>query len=211
MGSKDIFADIYLRKILPILLYALPVACPTDKQHWVSLEKVHRFAARLCSNNYAGSYEQILQKLHWKPVSRLCFERQALLFHKYVNGSRFLPENVIIPQNRGPRLRYSLRESVSHELQMQLNDGIFASGRGKLRNKNFPSTTPLQFGIICRWRWHSWTSPISRGTSGMSRALIFKRPNRLFSIRQILPCNNFTAPCDLISERLWIMHFCLSI
>ncbi len=137
-ASRDIFADIYLRKIMPILLYALPVACPTDKQHWVSLEKVHRFAARLCTNNYLGSYEQILHSLHWKPVSRLCFERQALLFHKYVNGIRFLPENVIIPRNMGPRIRRSLRESVSHELQMQLNDGIFADGRAPLRNKNFP-------------------------------------------------------------------------
>ncbi len=52
---------------------------------------------------------------------------------------------------------------------------------------------------------------ISRGTSGMFRALIFNRPNRFVSIRQILPCNNFIAPCHLISERLWIMHFCHSI
>ncbi len=135
--NRDTFCELYLRKVQPLLFYALPVSCPSQKQHWVAMEKVHRFAARLCTNDFSSSYEVLLQKLHWKPVSRLCFERQLLLMHRYYNHSRYLPENVLQIRPMGA---YHLRRHVRHEHQLVINDEIFLNhGRHvPVREKNFP-------------------------------------------------------------------------
>ncbi|MCP3662720.1 MAG: reverse transcriptase family protein, partial [Gammaproteobacteria bacterium] len=89
------FCEIYTKKIMPLFCYALPVACPTSQRHWTVLEKVHRFAARLVTNNFISSYTDILEFLHWKPISRLCAERQLLLMFKYLEGLRYLPDGVM--------------------------------------------------------------------------------------------------------------------
>ncbi len=78
--TRDVFKVLYTKKIAPMLFYALPVACPTLKKDWLILEKAQRFACRLAQNNYTKSYANLLEDLHWKPVTRLCFECQLLFY-----------------------------------------------------------------------------------------------------------------------------------
>ncbi|MCP3667324.1 MAG: hypothetical protein GY696_33330 [Gammaproteobacteria bacterium] len=52
--SKRHFQEIYSKKIMPLLCYALPVSCPTTRKHWEIMEKVHRFACRLATNNFTA-------------------------------------------------------------------------------------------------------------------------------------------------------------
>ncbi len=86
------------------------------------------------------------------------------------------------------------------QLQIQLNDGIFANGRVPLRNKNFPlnySSSIWNHAVT----WGSgWSSPVSRGTSEMSRFSMFRRTSSFVSIRQILPCNYFIAPWEYLKN-----------
>ncbi|MCP3660902.1 MAG: hypothetical protein GY696_00150 [Gammaproteobacteria bacterium] len=68
------FLEIYEKQIMPLIYYALPVACPMDKKHWLLLEKCQRFAALLAVNDYSATYVELLGRLHLKLIARLCVE-----------------------------------------------------------------------------------------------------------------------------------------
>ncbi len=93
--SKKNFEVIYKAKILPIFLHALPFACPVLVHHWDLLEKTNRLACRLIANDYRSSYQQLLDKLHWKPIARLEVERQLLMMFKYSKAERHFPAEAL--------------------------------------------------------------------------------------------------------------------
>ncbi len=83
------------------------------------MEKVHRFACRLATNNYTARYLDLLHELHWKPLARLRVERQMLLVFKYLEGVlfRFLPDEgtleLALPQARQLSGGWSIAKSLS--------------------------------------------------------------------------------------------------
>ncbi|MCP3668392.1 MAG: hypothetical protein GY696_38890 [Gammaproteobacteria bacterium] len=81
-AGPALFKQVYLAKILPILMFASPVACPTGITSMRSVERVHRFAARLASNNFTVPYSALLSALEWKSWARSCTERQLLTVYK---------------------------------------------------------------------------------------------------------------------------------
>ncbi len=128
-SHKDIFKDVYTKKILPLFLYAIPVATPSTVYHSALLEKVNRFAGRLIENNYSITYQQLLQNLGWKSISRIMVERQLLLAWKYNRGQRFLPFGTLADYNIPARLRQGWGR---HERMMLVNDRIFCgTGTGR--------------------------------------------------------------------------------
>ncbi len=106
--GKRAFNNLYLAKIVPILTYCISVAAPNIKSAFLSLEKVHRLAARFITNDWSSSCCSLLSRLKWKPISRLCFERRSLLCFKYVHSIRHHPPSLVKfvePSTRQMQLR----------------------------------------------------------------------------------------------------------
>jgi len=121
--SREHFLELYEKQIVPQFCYALPVACPTDKKHWLMLEKCHRFATRLATNDYQTGYCELLERVTLKPVARMCVERQLLLMFKYLEGLRYLPANILQPSAQPTRqLR---RNGRRHGRELQLTYDCF--------------------------------------------------------------------------------------
>jgi len=144
--GKRIFSEIYAKKLLPIVSFALPVASPRCRIHWETLEKVHRFAARLATNNYRDSYSTLLQTLHWKPLARHCFERQLTLVYKWCLGSRYLPDGVFI--NRPQPGRQLRGPATWHRFQKDIPDDIFQLPRSRRPFREQHDSMPLHYAIV---------------------------------------------------------------
>ncbi len=102
------FVQLYQAKVLPILTYSLAAVCPSLKGAFCQLEKVHRLAARFVCNDYISSYDDLLDRLQWQSISRLCFQKRSALVYKYTMGLRSLPDEVLkynIPSDRQLLLR----------------------------------------------------------------------------------------------------------
>ncbi|MCP3668190.1 MAG: hypothetical protein GY696_37835, partial [Gammaproteobacteria bacterium] len=121
-ASKDIFKEIYTKKILPLYMYAIPAVAPSTVHHSRLLEKVNRFAGRLIENDYNSPYEGLIHKLGWKPMSCHIFERQLILSWKYARRQGFLPEGVLSAWEIPSRLRKGWGR---HDQMISINDGIF--------------------------------------------------------------------------------------
>ncbi|MCP4587053.1 reverse transcriptase family protein, partial [Pseudoalteromonas sp.] len=106
-----VFSRLYKSKILPILMYSIPLAAPRFSKDWTGLEKVHRFALRLIANDYTSSYRQLLIRLHFKPVVQMYYERGLLLMYKYIHGFRRLTYLLSVTLSN---LRHRLRNRNSH-------------------------------------------------------------------------------------------------
>ncbi len=138
----ETFQKLYKTKILLILLHALPVSMPVHAQHWKLLEKLNRFACRLTAKDYSSSYQDLLVKLKWKPISQIAFERQMTMSFRYAAGTRYFPEEAMIPR---PPLRRALHGHDRHALQLQLLDKLFSPARVPERQKS--GRCPLFFAL----------------------------------------------------------------
>ncbi|MCP3661699.1 MAG: reverse transcriptase family protein [Gammaproteobacteria bacterium] len=155
-AGQTVFRKVYLAKILPILMFASPVACPTGISAMRSVERVHRFAARLAVNNFAVSYSALLSALEWKSWARTCTERQLLTVYKWVNGFRHLPNYVLC--TRPQPLRQLRRASQNGRHQLSVNDEYFRQpihGRIPFRNID---RTPLHLAVLA---WNTLPPPIT--------------------------------------------------
>ncbi len=70
-GFSDIFAgtgevfgvNVFLKcKVLPILMYCLPVVAPRSQQMFLLLEKVNRFTLQLLCNDFLSPYLDLLRQ-----------------------------------------------------------------------------------------------------------------------------------------------------
>ncbi len=104
-----------LAKIQPILLYALPVSCPSSKRSWLALERVNRYACRLLLNDYSSPYRTLLQSTRIRSLQEVCVQRQLKLCYKYVYKLRNFPVEFPVCQN----VMYNLRDR-RHNFQSPL-------------------------------------------------------------------------------------------
>lgn len=77
-----VFQQVYKGKLEPIFLYGSEVCYPTQvglEQSLQSLSRVHRYAARLSSNDFTSEYPVVLEKLGWKSYQQLAVERWLTL------------------------------------------------------------------------------------------------------------------------------------
>ena len=58
-------------------------------------ESVNKYAAKLALNNFDLPYDILLQNLGWKSIENIARSRRLVLFYKYHNGLRFLPDGII--------------------------------------------------------------------------------------------------------------------
>ncbi len=119
LGTRA-FSYIYLTKIFPLLTYDIAVLAPARKGPFHALEKAHRLAARWVANDWRSPYSQLLVKLGWKSVARVCFERRCLLVWKYLHELRHLPPATVAKKQLADnRYRYRLR-NAPHELDLEI-------------------------------------------------------------------------------------------
>ncbi len=90
-AGSQIFRKLYVTKIMPMFLYLIPVTAPRFKKDWLLLEKLHRFACRLITNDFQKSYTVLLKECRFYSVSRTYFIRGLRLLWKYMYESRRLP------------------------------------------------------------------------------------------------------------------------
>ncbi len=113
--SKNYMRHLYLTKVQPILLYALPVTCPSTKRSWLSLERVNRYACRLLLKDFTSPYTALLQSLSMQSLQNICVQRQLKLCYKYVYKFRHFPIDFPVRQQS----RYTLRDHF-HPRQLPL-------------------------------------------------------------------------------------------
>uniref|UniRef100_A0A914DT44 Transposase n=1 Tax=Acrobeloides nanus TaxID=290746 RepID=A0A914DT44_9BILA len=77
------------------MLYTIEAWYPSQYVLQNSIERIKKFAAKLCANDFTASYPQLLEKLNWKPVNQLVMEKRALAMHHFTRGHRNLPDNAI--------------------------------------------------------------------------------------------------------------------
>ncbi len=119
IAGNSVLSRLICTKIMPIFLYGLPVILPSAQKSVHELEKLNRFAARLCLNDYVSTYGELLEKLDWKSVARVGFERRAMLAFKYVYSVRHLPGSSITMQINPFRHSARISENKNvHELQI---------------------------------------------------------------------------------------------
>ncbi len=174
LGTKA-FLQIYTAKILPLLLYNIAVTAPSKKEPFCALEKAHRLAARLILNDWSSSYHCLLHCLHWKSISRICFERRCLLVWKYVHGSRHLPTESIVRKKcseRQNRLR-----GAPHSLDLEI-----------LRSKK--SSIDLIPFLNCLHTWNV-LSPHARSASLPFIRLAVRNFSNYSAVQQCIPTRLF--------------------
>lgn len=120
--NREVFHRLYMAKILPVFLYGSGVVYPTTKKSIVNLEKLHRYAARVCTNDFLSPYSELLARLNWKSISELFFCRSMLNTYKYAHNLRFFPEELLKPVSVCTR---SLRNNLVHEWQLELCRNVF--------------------------------------------------------------------------------------
>jgi exonuclease III len=94
---------------LPILMYAIEVWYPPDLINQKNVEKIQKFGARLVSNDFRHdvNYEELLAKSKWKPLFRIVAERRLTSIHGYMNGTKYVPQELFPVQNLDNRRRSS--------------------------------------------------------------------------------------------------------
>ena len=92
------FRKLYCHTILPSLLYSIPVLWPIYEKDQRKFESVHKYAAKLATNNFISSYDCLRSQLGWHSIDRIAAERRLLLLYKYHQGLRYLPNDVIKPK-----------------------------------------------------------------------------------------------------------------
>ncbi len=107
-----------------MLTYGLAVSSPRTKGGWIGLERMHRLGLRFCCNNFKDSYSELLERLNFESVSRLCFERRCALIYRCVHRFRFClaAEQLITVQLPGHDLQLIV---LQHRHQLSSNIRIY--------------------------------------------------------------------------------------
>ena len=92
--SPSIILKLYVALVRPYLEYAVQVWNPHLSKDIINLEKVQKFALRICSKNYREPYENLL---HLFQIPTLRNRRIFLSFYKIINGSISIPSSFIPP------------------------------------------------------------------------------------------------------------------
>lgn len=91
-------------KVLPVYMYGMAVTYPRNKVDRTSLERLNRYVARVCANDYVSPYAEVLERLGMQPIYQAVLYQRIQLAQKYARGKRYLPPNTIL-SNQNRRLR----------------------------------------------------------------------------------------------------------
>lgn len=112
---KNKLPAVHVRKLLnskvtPVFLYGITATYPRCRRGQLSLERLNRFVARLSTNRYDATYQQLLSSTHMKPVFQTVLHRRIQLMQKYYTGKRYIPPGSIRPFVQNPILRQRFQD-----------------------------------------------------------------------------------------------------
>ena len=134
-APTSVFIEAVQKIALPLFLYAVEIWYPPTEREQRRLERLIKFAARLSLNNFRQETTniQLLNALKWKSVARLVMERRLLSMKKYLDGRRFIPEDVF-PLESLPTHRTSQRLRAQRKRETLILS-IFKQQKNKLEEK----------------------------------------------------------------------------
>ena len=112
----SIIRRIFVTVVLPSVLYASPISYPVFKKDMLRLERFNKYACRLICNNFSfnTNYASLLSKARIRPIYHTTYVNRLCLLYKYVNGIRFLPQELIIYETNNTRVRRSVRNVTNN-------------------------------------------------------------------------------------------------
>ena len=97
--------QLYLAYIRPHLEYAAPVWDPHQQGLINSLERVQKFALKVCTRNWSSDYESLLQLCNLPTLASRRHYLKLCLLYQVVNGHIHFPKAPVAPRNLSRSLR----------------------------------------------------------------------------------------------------------
>ena len=97
--------QLYLAYIRPHLEYAVPVWDPYQQGLINSLERVQKFAPKVCTKNWSSGYESLLQSCNLPTLASRRHYLKLCLLYQAVNGHLNFPTAPVVPRNLSRSLR----------------------------------------------------------------------------------------------------------
>ena len=97
--------QLYLVYIRPHLEYAAPVWDPYQQGLINSLERVQKFALKVCTKNWSSGYESLLQSCNLPTLASRRHYLKLCLLYQVVNGHLNFPTAPVVPRNLSRSLR----------------------------------------------------------------------------------------------------------
>jgi hypothetical protein len=112
-APKAAFLKLYNSTIEPSLLFAIEACYPS--QHFLQnfIERVKKFAAKLCANDFTASYAHLLDRFN--SISQIAMEKRALAMHHFTRGHRNLPEAIVLCNEEDQRQELVMNGSSSYQ------------------------------------------------------------------------------------------------
>ena len=104
-ANASIHLQLYLAYIRPHLEYAAPVWDPHQQGLINSLERVQKFALKVCTRNWSSDYESLLQSCNLPTLASRRHYLKLCLLNQVVNGHIHFPMAPVAPQNLSRPLR----------------------------------------------------------------------------------------------------------
>ena len=117
---RSVFARVYRGSIEPVLLYGMDACYPSQVGLQNQLERTHRFAARLASNDFSSEYVGVLRKLGWSSMQQMAVERSLTLCWSLVRKRRVLPEGVLELRSEAEGEGERRSRRIGHPLEVVL-------------------------------------------------------------------------------------------
>ena len=117
-ANSSSLLQLYLAYIRPHLEYAAPVWDPHQQGLINSLERVQKFALKVCTKHWSSEYESLLQACNLPTLASRRHYLKLGLLYQIVNGHLNFPVAPIVPRNLSRCLRntstLALERPVTH-------------------------------------------------------------------------------------------------
>jgi hypothetical protein len=133
-SSTEVLKTSFSSLVIPAIFYALEVWYPPNVKQQLKIERVQKFAGRILLNNFNHqlSYEEILDKLSWRPIFQMVAERRLLNMKKYMMALRYIPDYVFPLQQELVRRASMRQKTKKHKQQVQILKDVKNEKEGKL-------------------------------------------------------------------------------
>ena len=90
--------ELYKMLVRPHLEYAAPVWDPHLRKDITNIERVQKFALKMCTKNWDSGYQDLLDLTHIPTLENRRLYLKLCTLHKIIHGLFCFPTNVFIPQ-----------------------------------------------------------------------------------------------------------------
>ena len=104
LAGSNVLTHLFKSLVLPTLHYCSSLWDPHFAIHINKLESIQKFAARMFTRNWQGTYPDLLTRLHW-PTLSIRRRQKAALCYRIISNHSFIPSSLFTP-HPSPKLRH---------------------------------------------------------------------------------------------------------